>query len=190
MLNELSHDMLTLAKQTGLAYQDHHRETWERVSPLILNLWKMVIPKLQSETYLQSVYSHGLRNIKQKPRKSAMEDAAISKDELNISFAIRNHGNHYTIEPVLKANGSEIISFRKEPLFVINTVSNHFYLLNNLRDDQLLNWLDKSGNRLTVMKAHFKEFEQEYLSRLVKHYPFVYHPYKSKKVRLMICVTI
>jgi hypothetical protein len=183
MLNEISYDMFKLSKSVGKQYNEVNTESWKAAAPIMLNLWRKVIPKLKYEKYVKSCYTWGFKNWHDKPRKSDMHTSKILMDQLSISFVLKDKGEYFNLELLVKAGERNITPHAlKIPLFVMDTGTNTFYLVNSMQDENLLNWLSKYNSRLTVMKAHFENFKNRFLSPLSKCYLITNQVGKSKNL--------
>ncbi|GAA4329149.1 hypothetical protein GCM10023149_33620 [Mucilaginibacter gynuensis] len=172
MLQEFCYDQWETARSTGHPDREGHAAAWKKASVVMFNLWRKIIPKLQQETWFHSIYSYGFKNWQDKPRKYMMQPCQVSAGGVAVSFLLSDKNDHYLLEPVCRINGKEMgLAYRKTPLFIVHAVTNHYYLVGSLQEDELLNWFADHGNRVTILKEHFDDFRERFLNSLAECYP-------------------
>ncbi|UKJ09183.1 hypothetical protein [Solitalea lacus] len=137
----------------------------------LFNYWKAVFPLLVQQQFTFQQYSYGMRNIKGKPRKQEMHACRFSLDTPQLHFYLQDKGDYYLLRLVLKVRGKQVqFSNNRIPFFLMDR-DNNIYLLTSLMDDELLDLFHQSGNKLSVLKSHLKEFFQTFLVHLSHQYP-------------------
>lgn len=183
ILNEMCFDMYDIAVGVGRLPDSRRFEQWQDVIPTMIDLWRKVIPKLQYQTYVKSTLSFGYKNWTKRPRKLDTRNCRIQADNLLITFLLKEHEDHYTLELVTKLRYGTLSSkHRKVPLFIHDQGIDWFYLVTSQQDDKLLNWLDESSNKLTILKTHFAEFQITFLNQLSKIYQVIFKHKESRKL--------
>lgn len=185
ILNEMCFDMYDIAVGVGRLPDSRQFEQWQGFIPTIIDLWRKVIPKLQYQTYVKSTLSYGYKNWMKRPRKLDTRNCRIHADNLLITFLLKEHEDYYTLELVTKLRYGTLSSKHyKDPLFIQDSGINYFYLVSSQQDDNLLNWLDENGNKVTVLKTHFAEFQIAFLNPLSEIYQVIFKHKESRKLTI------
>lgn len=79
-------------------------------------------------------------------------------------------------------SGKAIRNFEPITAFFIQQDQN-IYQLSSQRDAAMLEWMRKSGGRITVFKQHFTEFENSFLKQLRKNYPVINSAASNKIIK-------
>jgi hypothetical protein len=78
-------------------------------------------------------------------------------------------------------NGKAIRNFKPITAFFIQPEEN-IYMLSSQRDAAMSEWMRKSGERITIFKQHFTEFENSFLKLLCQYYSVeIVEPHKVYK---------
>jgi len=89
--------------------------------------------------------------------------------------------DHFSLEAIVTVDGNTLQFKNKPPLFVFNKITGIRYLISSVQDDDLLRWmLSHNNNRLTILKQHFREF-QDTFRQIVYFYPVQFIDPQSKK---------
>jgi hypothetical protein len=88
----------------------------------------------------------------------------------SVQFQLIDKGAFYQLEMKVLLNGKDIKKFIPLSAFFIQQEKN-IYMLSSQRDAAMSEWMRKSGERITVFKQHFSEFENSFLKQLCKNYP-------------------
>ncbi len=150
----------------------------------ILALWhKAMAFRLSAEEFLY-VNFRMLSSIKKyKPTKSCMRDCIINNAQVMLTFLLTEHQDHFVLEAlVTDPQGKELALTNQTPRFFVSQRSGyHHYLLPSVQDNDLLEQLKETTNCLTILKQHFKDFEDKYLRTMSEFYPIIFKPLKSRK---------
>lgn len=59
--------------------------------------------------------------------------------------------------------GSQMIAVEHKPhFFTHDEQTSNCYMMNNIQDDSLLNWMLDNKNKITVLKEDFAEFYEDF----------------------------
>jgi len=182
MLNEISLQQHDIAKrQYGMAGEEKKQEA-QNLKQEMLTLWEQAIPILLNERYNYSYYTYWLRYLRTKPRKSDMRDCKYSLDRPVLSFQLKMYQDYFALEAIMTVNGSTLHFKNKPPLFVFDKTTGLIYLMSSVQDDDVLRWMLSHNNRLTILKQHFKEFQNSFLGELSSYYSVNFIDPQSKKI--------
>ncbi|MFB0496029.1 hypothetical protein ABID99_002266 [Mucilaginibacter sp. OAE612] len=190
LLNDICYKMLNLALSTRGDRIDCSKDKLSQSQMVeILELWKQAIPLIKTQPYVKGSYSFGMRNLPEKPGKKDIQDFKIDKGTLSISFFLKEHEDFFTLEPTIYVYEKDITaSFCKFPFFIVDPLRPsyyHFHLVDNIQDDTVLEWFTLGGNKLTVLKHDFEEFNNKFLVKIREHYVVYHLPLKSRKKSLL-----
>jgi len=164
-------DMYRLIKVFGKG--SYHPESAEHraIKATALQLWEKTLPLLALEPFTCAYSPVRLRFIKGKAgiRKSEVMPCRVSTLRPELYFILKAKKDHYSLSSALALNGAAFPFSCKTQLFAMDKVG-WCYLMNAADADDLLNWINTGSNRLTILKEHFAEFENGFLSILSKHY--------------------
>lgn len=150
----------------------------------ILALWhKAMAFGLSAEEFLY-VNFRMLSSIKKyKPTKSCMINCGLVNAQVTLSFLLTERQNHFVLDALVSdQQGKELALTNQTPRFFVCQLSGyHYYLLPSVLDNDLLEQLQESGNRLTILKQHFAGFEEKYLKAISDYYPVVFKALKYRK---------
>ncbi|WP_158825688.1 hypothetical protein [Mucilaginibacter lacusdianchii] len=163
-------------RQTAQQRQERKKE--------MLGLWhKAMAFRLSAEEFLY-VNFRMLSSIKKyKPTKSCMVDCVIANTPVTLSFLLTEYSDHFMLEALITdKQGKELTLTNQTPRFFVSQRSGyHYYLLPSVLNNDLLEQLQESNNRLTILRQHFKEFEDKYLKGISEFYSIVFKPLKLRK---------
>lgn len=148
--------------------EDLHNENLHRLS-ILFGLWQKAIPLLQKQYVFKHPFFH-TRYLKRKPTKSWIETIHIDQETPFIQFQLVEKGAFYQLEMEVLLNGKAFKKYEPITTFFIQHEQN-IYMLPSLRDAGISELIKKSGERITVFKHHFPQFENNFLSQLRKYYP-------------------
>lgn len=135
----------------------------------VFNLWQKAMPLLvHQHTYLHP-YFQKRQLIKGKPFLSWIEKITVRQSVPVIEFKLSDKGAFYQLEMKPVINGKAITGYAVPDTFFIREGDN-VYMLSSVRDAAIVEWMEKSANRITVFKKHFARFEKVFLQPLEKHY--------------------
>jgi len=181
MLNAISLQQHDIAKrQYGMAGEEKKQES-QSLKQEMLTLWEQAIPLLLNERYNYSYYTYWLRYLRSKPRKSDMRDCKYSLEIPVLNFQLKMYQDHFALEAIVTVNGNPLQFKNKPPLFVFDKATDLIYLMASVQDDDLLRWMLLHNNRLTILKQHFREFQDTFLAELSTFYPVHFINPNSKK---------
>ncbi|MBS1668234.1 MAG: hypothetical protein JST58_12725 [Bacteroidetes bacterium] len=134
----------------------------------LLDLWHQAFPLLMR----QPVYKHFYykpRQLKGRPSKRYMQKINLKDAAPLIQFKLTDKGAFKQLELLPLINGKEIRNHKIFDKFFIYENDN-IYLLSSLRDAAMVEWMKKSGGRITIFKNQFTQFENSFLQPLKKYY--------------------
>lgn len=146
----------------SMSDDDRHRLS------ILFELWQKAISLLQK----QYVFKHPFfftRYLKGRPSKSYIEDIRICQERPSIQFQLIDKGAFYQLEMNVLLNRKAMKNFEPITAFFIQQEEN-IYMLSSQRDAAMSEWMRKQGNRITIFKQHFSEFESSFLKLLNKYY--------------------
>jgi len=150
----------------------------------ILALWQKAMAfRLGAEEFLY-VNFRMLSSIKKyKPTKSCMINCVLVNAQVTLNFLLTEHQNHFVLEAmVTDQQGKELVLTNQTPRFFVSQRSGYnYYLLSSVLDNDLLEQLQESDNRLTILRQHFAGFEEKYLMPISERYPVAFKSLKSRK---------
>jgi hypothetical protein len=169
VLNRVCLDMWRHVEKLGdiAIYKNMSEDDKHRLS-ILFELWLKAIHLLQK----QYVFKHPFfytRYLKGKPSKSYIEDIRICQEIPSIQFQLIDKGAFYQLEMKVLLNGKVLKNFEPIAAFFIQQEEN-IYMLSSQRDAAMSEWIRKSGERITIFKQHFTEFENSFLKLLRKYY--------------------
>jgi len=168
-LNRICYDMYKLVEK--LPDQLIHGEMLfngtEDVSN-VFSLWQKAFNLLLD----QHIYIHPFfrkRQLKGKPTPSWLIKVNMQKDVPVIQFQLIDKGVFYQLQMKFVINGKAISNCKTLDTFFLRSNKN-VYMLSSVRDAAIAEWMERSGNRITVFKEHFADFEKSFLHPLKKYY--------------------
>jgi hypothetical protein len=168
-LNKICYDMYKLVEK--LPDQLIHGEMLfngtENISH-VLSLWQKAFKLLlEQHTYIHPFFRK--RQLKGKPTPSWMVKINMQKDVPVIQFQLTDQGAFYQLQMKPVINGKTINKCKTLDTFFISNNKN-VYMLPSVRDAAIAEWMERSGNRITIFKEHFADFEKSFLHPLEKYY--------------------
>ncbi|NCD67883.1 hypothetical protein [Mucilaginibacter agri] len=181
MLCEFCYEMFRLTKKTGKQpYSNNPSEEWVKALPNLFKLWQRALPLLSQERFLKSCINYGTWN--DKPRKFDMKDCRIYAKSFSIGFILKDRCDYFTLEKMIKVSETDSSEdLWKMPLFVFNWREGNYYLVDSLRDEEVLNWVYRFSNKMTIMRADLNDLHNRFIAELSSNYEVLYLPYKGKK---------
>lgn len=149
----------------------HEDMSYDETSGLsdVFKLWQKAIPLLEQQHTYQHPYFQK-RQLKGKPSLSWMEKISIKATIPGIEFKLTDKGAFYQLEMMPVINGKAISNYEILDTFFIRDGDN-VYLQSSVRDAAIVEWMEKSANRITIFKKHFAQFENIFLQPIEKYYP-------------------
>lgn len=181
-LNKISLEQHDIAKRHYSVTDVGKNQEVQDLKNEMLTLWEQAIPLLLNEKYNYRYYTYLLRYLRNsKPRKTDMGGCKYSLERPVLSFLLKCHQDHFSLEAVVSVNGIALQFKHKSPLFIFDQATGLSYLISSVQDDDLLLWMLSYNNRLTVLKEHFNEFHNAFLSELSAFYSVHFIDPKTKK---------
>lgn len=131
--------------------------------------WKRAWPLLMQQTFLFGYLLYGIKELKTKPAKRKLWPVQLSASEPRLQFILKDKGSFCQLEMQVVVKGKQV-ELTESPTFMIRT-EQYLYLLNNLQDVIITEWMLQVGNCITVFKTHFEQFEKDILNPLREYYP-------------------
>ncbi len=135
--------------------------------------WKKIWPLLQNQPYVFVCTIYWKRDLKGKPAKSLTRQVSVSPYHPRLCFRLTDKPEFFQLEINLKLADKTISRNTPFMLFFIQDEKNNLCLLASPVDAYIAEWFRKAGNRITVFKEHFKDFETNFLSHLQTHYEVI-----------------
>ncbi|MDB5122510.1 MAG: hypothetical protein JWP94_639 [Mucilaginibacter sp.] len=183
LLNDIGYKQYGIAKTYDNLGGEEKRNEGAKLKQQVLNLWEQAIPLLLNEKYNYIYYLYWLKYLKDKPRKTEMQNCRYSLDRPVLSFTLKFHQDHFSLTAVVFVDGNPLKFNHKPHLFVFDEVTELCYLMPSVQDDDLLIWIFSHNNRLTILKEHFIEFHQSLLENLSRSYEVFYDNKAGKKIK-------
>lgn len=147
---------------------------------ILFELWQKAIHLLQKQYVFKHPFFH-TRYLKRSPSKSYIEDIHICQEIPSIQFQLIDKGAFYQLEMKVLLSGKALKNFEPITTFFIQQ-EKKIYMLSSQRDVAMSEWMRKSGERITIFKQHFTEFENGFLKLLCKYYSVeIVKPHKVYK---------
>ena len=168
-LNKICLDMWRHVEKLGdiTIYKGMSDENRHRLS-ILFELWQKSIHLLQKQYVFKHPFFH-TRYLKRSPSKSYIEDIRICQEIPSIQFQLIDKGAFYQLEMKVLLNGKALKNCKPITAFFIQQEEN-IYMLSSQQDAAMSEWMRKSGERITIFKQHFTEFENSFLKLLRKYY--------------------
>lgn len=177
-INVLCRKMQTLApikipeyRSTDKEKQAVKRENL-RTLKLVYALWQKAVPLLQTQPFTHYFFTHGLRNVKGKPRKQDMKACTFSSESPQLCFLLVGKGDYYELELRFKAEGKFYVPNECNPTFFIHSTAapNRFYLMDSITDYHVLCFFERHNFKLSVLKCHYQGHFKTFIDRLAEAY--------------------
>lgn len=168
-LNKICYDMYRLVEKLPdqLIHEEMLFNGTEDISN-VFSLWQKAFKLLlEQHTYIHPFFRK--RQLKGKPSPSWMIKRKMQKDVPVIQFQLTDKGAFYQLQMKPVINGKAISKYKLLDTFFISSNKN-VYMLSSVRDAAISEWMERSGNRITVFKEHFADFEKNFLMPLEKCY--------------------
>lgn len=168
-LNRVCLDMWRQVETLGdiVIYKEMSDDNRHRLS-ILFELWQKAIPLLQKQYVFKHPYFF-TRYLKGRPSKSYIEDIRICQEKPSIKFQLIDKGPFYQLEMKVLLNRKAIKNCEPITAFFIQQEEN-IYILSSQRDAAMSEWMRNQGERITIFKQHFNEFENTFLKLLHKYY--------------------
>lgn len=156
-----------------LTYKNESRD-WNETKATIFTLWQKALPLLVDFPYNHIYLLYWLRYLREKPTKFFMQVCRYSLEQPSLSFMLTFHKDRFnlSVEVII---GSQVIAVEHKPHFFIHDEqTGNCYMMNNIQDDSLLNWMLDNKNIITVLKEDFTEFNENFLMGLAERYPIFF----------------
>jgi hypothetical protein len=136
----------------------------------IFQEWAELYLMLQAQPF---VFTHMLFNkkqLRQKPKRNYWLQVMLSASVPVLSFVVTDKGDHYRFTMQAHIDGVLLENFETNTPLFITQCSELIFRLGCLRDACLVEWINRSGDRITIFKEHFEAFQKEVLEPLQRHY--------------------
>jgi len=139
-------------------------------------LWKKAVPLLEGQPFTHWLYTHGMRNVKGKPRKVDMQPCTFTTIRPELCFLLLNKGEYYELELRFTVQVKTYIPCSVNPTFFIHSEaqSNLFYLLDFITDYHVLCFFIRYNFKLSVLKCHYNGHFKSFIDRLAAAYELQY----------------
>lgn len=181
----LSQEMYTMVTEE-FSLETKEADRIKELRQHMLELWQKAIPDLNSVVYLYAYLTYGFKGLKhgiQKIRMSKVD--MISTIPSSLSFVLKDHGDHFQMNAIISNNHRKAeIAEESTPFFTQSNAGRTWNLTASVQDDEVMNWMNLHHNVLTIMKPHFVQFHERFLSRLSDSYTIYFVPYRSRQRHL------
>ena len=180
-LNTIGLQQYQIAKGHDDLSDEGKKQALSQAKQAMITLWEQAIPLLSNEKYTYRYYTHWIKYMRDKPRKANMQNCRHSLQRPVLSFLLKFNQDHFSLRAVITVNGNTLQLNHKPHLFVIDEATDICYLMYSVQDDELLMWMLRYHNRLTVLREHFAEFHLTFLEKISSCYEVLFYNPKSKK---------
>ena len=146
---------------------------------MLFDIWQSIIPLLWDQRFVFTYYLHHKKELKGKPQRYKISEAHIAVKSPTLRFRLTDKGSFFQLEMKVFSNNMEITNYKLEPTFFISKGEILFFL-SSLRDAAMAEWMRNIGNRMTIFKEHFTEFENRFLKPLRECYDVDLIEFKMK----------
>jgi hypothetical protein len=172
-LNELSAAIYKMVKPVS-DLEKRDSKVWRDAKQTVFELWQNALPLLADYPYNQSYHLYWLKYLREKPLKMFMRDCRYSLERPSLTFQLSFHKDYFTFSVAVIVGSKAITVDHKPHLFVFDEQSHSCFLMRSIQDDDLLIWMLENGNKITILKEHFEEFDQSFLKALGDSYKVFY----------------
>jgi hypothetical protein len=100
-----------------------------------------------------------------------------------LRFRLFDKGDHFSLQVVIIIDDQEVeLKARKIPFFVTGDTGLVYYPVASVQNDDLLNWMTDNSNRITILKANFIAFHEQFLKFLAECYTVMYKSAGTKRL--------
>ncbi|MCC8409069.1 hypothetical protein LJ707_09015 [Mucilaginibacter sp. UR6-1] len=181
-LRSIAEDMRQLREPLGYWQYDPERSEDRALKKAFLLLWERALPILIAEAYCYEATPPRIRYKKGKVdylKRSHLTPCTFSPLRPQLYFVLREHADHFALTVHLSVKGMELKYRKRTNLFVMDE-DNRCYLMPSAEADDLFNWMNGQGNRVTILKEHMEVFRIRFLRDLLISYP-VYQYLKGER---------
>ena len=142
----------------------------------LFELWHEAFPLLQGKHYTHSRFTYGLRNVKRKPPKTEMRSCTISNEQPELCFLWKEKGDYFKLELRFMVGGQlyELPDHMITSFFVRPAGNSQiFYLLNSIRDCEILAFFSETDFRMLFLKVHYEAYFRYFVDQLREIYRFI-----------------
>lgn len=168
ILNTLSYELWQKAEKLPGLIMEMDGEQKTILNELFV-YWKRIWPLLLLQPFLFGYLLYGIKNLKAKPARRKLWPVQVSADKPQLQFMLRDKGPFYQLEMRVMVQWRSV-ELMESPTFMIRT-KQYLYLLNNLQDAVMAEWMLQAGNCITVFKTDLEQFEKDILNPLREYYP-------------------
>jgi hypothetical protein len=172
-LRSIGEDMRLLREPLRYWQYDDERSEDRALKKAFLLLWERALPILIAEAYCYEATPPRIRYKKGKVdylKRSHLTPCTFSPLRPQLYFVLREHADHFALTVHLSVKGMELKYRKRTNLFVMDD-DNCCYLMSSAEADDLLNWMNGRGNRVTILKEHMEVFRNGFLRDLLISYP-------------------
>jgi hypothetical protein len=185
-LRSVAEDMRRLREPLGYWQYDPERSEDRALKKAFLLLWERALPILIAQAHCYEATPPRIRYKKGKVdylKRSHLTPCTFSPLRPQLYFVLREHADHYALTVHLSVKGMELKYRKRTNLFVMDE-ENCCYLMPTAEADDLLNWMNGQGNRITILKEHVEGFRNTLLANILDCYP-VYQYLKGERRRYL-----
>ena len=135
-----------------------------------LNSWEKVLSLLKKQRYVFVTGITWKRELKKKPSVKRTNKVLVSLYRPRLSFLLTEKKIFFRLQMKIHLPAKIIHHYAPLMLFLLQDDGDNLYLFGSVTDAYLAEWFHKAGNRLTIFKEHFRDFEKNFLSPLALHY--------------------
>jgi hypothetical protein len=140
------------------------------VRAAIFNDWVEVYSSLLTQPFVFTYVLYGKRELRKKPRRDYWLEVTLSPIIPVLSFVLTDKGDYYRFTLQAHIDGVLLENLMTDVPLFISEGSQLIFRLRSLRDACLVEWFNRSGDRITVFKEHFEAFQKEVLAPLQEYY--------------------
>jgi len=134
-----------------------------------LRLWHKALPLLSRQQFLYSYHFYGEKELKSSPTKRQAEEVRIVNDFPSLRFQLIDKEVFYQFKMYVNIKDVQMGNYDSELPFFIRHRS-IFYMLANMRDAAVVEWMQRSSGLITVFKQHYQQFHTDILKPIQECY--------------------
>jgi hypothetical protein len=172
-LNRISKEQNALVDRLSKLNTEQQIAALPEMRKELFALWQEALPLLFKEQFVYGYNTHKHGPVTHRPRKTGMQRCSFSLLTPVLSFVLKTYAGHYTLTPRVAVNGRELRLQHNPDFFMYDEEQKQYHILGSLQDNDVLAWMSKSENKLTIVTDHFNDSYESFISQLIRCYHVV-----------------